>query len=379
MPTPANPRTTFVSRGYRYEIFDIQVKHVNHDTLLLAWRQSLDSGRRTQVVMKPFPLTGRNTRRERALEEAKIATYLEHPNVAKVFGLASNDDEVYYVASENVPGVYLATLLDYSLLMGQRLSPALAAYVAEMVADALAYVHGRESGGQLLHIVHRAVGPMCIRLGFEGLVKVTNFGTAFSTLRDRLATPPGELRGDAAYTAPELWKAVMNSAGPRTDRIIAGLIDGRADVFSLGLVLLEMLLGEYPLDPTDVPGTLNRQRVTAAIKTERPTWINPQVLADRVLRFDVSEVDRRSEGMPEALREIVRRALSTDPEMRFDAVEMRDRLRDYLCALERPFGRAELSSEVKALCEGVRQIKGRWATPIERTAFLKGEDGGASL
>jgi serine/threonine-protein kinase len=195
MTRTSNPRTIFTSKGYSYEIYGTQVKHCNYDTLLLAWRKSLADGTRVPVVMKPFPLSADNGRQGRAYEEVQIATYLQHPNIASVLGIASQNDRAFYVVMENMPGLYLATVLDLALLLGRALSPALSAYVAAMVADALSYVHGRsDREGQPLHIIHRAVGPMSVRVSFDGRVKLTNFGTAYSELRDRWLTPPGLLR-----------------------------------------------------------------------------------------------------------------------------------------------------------------------------------------
>jgi serine/threonine-protein kinase len=292
-----------------------------------------------------------------------------------VLGIASQNDRVFYVVMENMPGLYLATVLDLALLLGRALSPFLSAYVAAMVADALGYVHGRsDREGQPLHIIHRAVGPMSVRVSFDGRVKLTNFGTAYSELRDRLLTPPGLLRGDAAYTAPELWRAVMTSPGTQLDPLIEGVIDGRADVFSLGLVLLEMLLGEYPLDPTDAPPSLGRPGLASEIRTERQTWIAPNVLADRVLRFGASEIEQRSKMLPKGLRDVVYSALEPDPKARCGAAEMRDGLLGYLRGLERPYGAEEAGKEVKDIHNGAKLAQRLLASPTERTALSLGED-----
>ena len=368
----------FTCDGYRYEIYGTQVQHQDYDTLLLAWRQTLATGARSPVIMKPFPAPQCGEWRERGWEEVQIATHLEHANIAKVYGIALSPDKTFYVVMESMPGMYLLTALDLALLLGRRFSPAFAAYVTAMVADGLCYAHGRnDRDGEPLHIIHRAVGPMRIRLGFNGRVKLTNFGAAYSELRDRLQTPPGVLRGDAAYTAPEIWRAVMASPGPRFDPLISGVIDGRADVFSLGLVLLEMLLAEYPLDPTDAPAASKPLPLAAKVQTERPSWIAPSILAERILRFNADEVEQRSEPLPKGLRETVRCALHSEPSERLDASMMRDELLAYLASRDRPFGAEEVAQELKSIFDAAKNAKRLLANPIERTALSSREDGGA--
>ncbi len=253
MTDSSGPRLRFEFEGFRYEVYGTQVEHRDYDTLLLAWRQPVSGGPRSQVILKPMQLPSDYERGERAWEEVQLASHLDHPGIAKVYGFAVHAD-VPYVVTEHMRGCYLLTAMDFALLSGRTLSAPFAAYVAAEVADALAYAHARSgSDGQPLHVVHRAVGPMRIRLGFDGRVKLVNFGAAYSELRNRLQTPPGLLRGDPAYCAPEILRAAMEGSARRADPLIVGAIDGRADVFSLGLVLLEMLLAEYPLDPTDVP------------------------------------------------------------------------------------------------------------------------------
>lgn len=368
------PRLVFDFEGFRYEVFGTQVDHRDYDKLLLAWKLPLGGGARSQVILKPLQVPSDHERRERAWEEVQLATHLQHPGIAKVYGFAFHDDAAF-VVMENMRGCYLLTAMDFTLLVGRTLSPAFAAYVSAEVANALDHAHGRsDSEGHPLHIIHRAVGPMRIRLGFNGRVKLTNFGAAYSELRDRLQTPPGLLRGDPAYCAPEILRAVMKSAGSRADPLIAGAIDGRADVFSLGLVLLEMLLAEYPLDPSDAPVQGSLSGFASHVRTERTTQISLDVLASRLLRFDPADAEHLLEMVPAPLRSIVRRALQPEPSARYGAAEMRDELRAYLGSLERPFGDVEMAAELKAIFEAATRVRRLTANPIERTALSPDEE-----
>jgi len=370
------PRLVFNFEGFRYEVFGTQVEHRDYDTLLLAWRQPASGGPRSQVILKPMQLPSDHERSERAWEEVQLATHLQHPGIARVHGFATHAD-VPYVVTEHMRGCYLLTALDFALLVGRTLSPPFAAYVAAEVADALAHAHARsDSEGHPLHIIHRAVGPIRIRLGFDGRVKLANFGAAYSELRNRLKTPPGLLRGDPAYCAPEILRAVMESTGSRADPLIAGAIDGRADVFSLGLVLLEMLLAEYPLDPSDAPVASAPKGFAFRVRAERSAQLSLDLLAYRLLRFDTAEAERRLEMAPEPLRPIVRRALQPEPADRCSAATMRDELRAYLGGLDRPFGAVEMAAELKAVFETAARVKRLTANPIERTALTPDEEGG---
>jgi serine/threonine-protein kinase len=375
MADNSGPRLIFDFEGFHYEVFGTQVDHRDYDKLFLAWRQPASGGPRSQVILKPMQVPLDYERSERAWEEMQLATYLQHPSIAKVYGLASHAD-VPYVVSEHMRGCYLLTAMDFALLVGCSLSSGFAAYVAAEVADALAYAHARSgSAGQPLHIIHRAVSPMRIRLGFDGRVKLANFGAAYSELRNRLQTPPGLMRGDPAYCAPEILHAAMEAAGRRADPLIGGAIDGRADVFSLGLVLLEMLLAEYPLDPSDAPVQVPPKGLAYPVRAERSTQLSLDVLAYRLLRFDPAEAERRLEFAPGPLRSIVRRALQLEPTARCSVATMRDELRAYLGGIEQPFGAVEMAAELKAVFEAAARVKRLTANPIERTALTPDEEG----
>src|SRR5687768_3735314 len=107
MTDSSGPRLIFNFEGFRYEVFRTQVDHRDYDKLLLAWRQSLGGGPRSQVILKPLQMgTSDHEKRERAWEEVQLAKYLEHPGIARVYGFTFCDD-VSYVAMEHMRGCYL--------------------------------------------------------------------------------------------------------------------------------------------------------------------------------------------------------------------------------------------------------------------------------
>ncbi len=163
-----------------------------------------------------------------AVDEARVMSTLHHPNVVGL--LESGDDhEVPWLALELVEGMSAAALL----ASGARLSEPVGAYVACGVARALEAAHSaRGAEGQLLGLVHRDVTPGNVLLGFDGSVKLGDFGIAWAKERVQQTTV-GIVKGTPAWMAPE--------------QSTAGSIDARADIFSLGCVLHALISGESPL------------------------------------------------------------------------------------------------------------------------------------
>jgi eukaryotic-like serine/threonine-protein kinase len=366
-PPKNKSRLSFDSGAFRYEVSRPLVSHPDYDTLLLAKRRPFEGGSPRTVILKPVDAPPGREGRARAREEVKLATHLHHPGIASVHGFAMHEG-MPYVVSEHMRGCFLATAIEAGLLLDRKFSPSFAAYVAAEVADALDYAHRCEDGeGRPLHIVHRAVGPMRIRLGVNGRVKLTNFGSAWSELKGRLGTPPGLLRGDPAYITPEILRAFREPREGQADPLTPRGLDGRADIFSLGLVLLEMLIARYPLDPPHATQLGEAPGFPAEVRSERPTWISLGKLANRVLRFGPEEVTRACEEVPEPLRRIVARALRTNPTDRYPrASEMRDELRACLLELKRPYGAAEAAKELMSILEAASSRDQLDASSIER-------------
>jgi eukaryotic-like serine/threonine-protein kinase len=339
---PRGPgRVLFEGPEFRYEFVHPLLEHEDFEPMVVARRKPLKGRGPTRLVLlKRLVRSPLEERRMRAVEEVRLSMYLEHPHIGRVLGLEWHEGWPY-VVMEHLEGCFLETAMETSLLKGGPLSPAFAAAVAADVADALHHVHRcRDERGRPLGIVHRAVSPMRIRLGLRGEVRLCDFSVAWSRLLGRLPTHPQVLRADVVYAAPEVFRFLP--------------VDGRADLYSLGLVLLEVLTGQHPLDPPD-----ERQaplespevaRYNASVRTERPTWTRVGNLADRIMRFGPEEVERAARAVPQGLKQILHRALRANPEERYPTgAEMRDALRDWLRGLGRPFGREELAAELAHL------------------------------
>jgi len=359
-------RFSFESGEYRYDVEAPLLLHPDFDTLLVATRRHLKKRERRSVVLKKVGAITSREARARATEEVRLAGFLHHPRIARVFDFVVHEGTPF-VVMEHAKGSFLFTLLDLAAAVDYRLPTPFAVHVAAEVADALAYAHECEDDmGTPLHIVHRAVGPMRIRLTLDGRVKLTNFGAAYSELAGRMPTPRDLLRGDPAYIAPELLRAIFAASQRKSDPLAPKELDGRADVFSLGLVLLEMLTAKYPLDPLGLLPERPATRFPPGIRTERPTWIGLDVLANRVLRFGTEEVTRATGFVPEPLRAILIRALTADPGQRYQTAELRDDLRGYLREVAgSSYGRQQVMAEVQAVVRMATERKKLAAQPME--------------
>ncbi len=165
-------------------------------------------------------------------DEARINAELSHENIAQVYDFGREGDE-YYMAMEYVPGLDLRAVQIALAKKGKLLPVRIALTVLVGVLRALQYAHTRvDQLGRPMNIVHRDVNPRNVMLSINGEVKLIDFGVAKAA--DRLEKTEGNtMKGKFAYMAPEQIQG-------------DGQIDGRADVFALGLVLHELLTGRSP-------------------------------------------------------------------------------------------------------------------------------------
>ncbi len=162
------------------------------------------------------------------LDEARIAARVRHPNVVQVFELLHEGEDLALVM-EYLEGEPLAGLLRRLASRGRKLDPALSAHIMSEVAAGLEAAHElRDDSGAPLGLVHRDVSPQNIFVGYDGSVKVLDFGIA--TAADRSTrTETGQLKGKFEYMSPE--------------QCAARPLDRRSDVFALGVVLYEVSTG----------------------------------------------------------------------------------------------------------------------------------------
>jgi hypothetical protein len=215
------------------------------------------------VDLAPSP-----TLAERFVREAQTIARLEHPNIVTIHGVGKQGG-VLFIVMRCVDGPSLRQLL----AQHQRLSVADAARVARQVADALAYAHSQD-------IVHRDVKPDNILIDKKmGLVLVTDFGIAkaahAAAASGAQLTVEGMIIGTPQYMSPE------QAAGDT--------VDGRSDIYSLGIVLYHMLAGAAPFDGTSSAAILAKQLTTTPEPIRRlRADVSPDLAAvlDRMLEKD---------------------------------------------------------------------------------------------
>ena len=159
------------------------------------------------------------------LDEAKLAATLNHQNVAQVYEV-DHADGAYFMAMEYVHGENTRAILETTIRRGWTIPLELAVMIISGAAAGLHHAHERRGkNGQPLHIVHRDVSPANIMVGYDGSIKVLDFGIAKAEER-ATKTIGGTIKGKYGYMSPEQCKGKP--------------IDRRSDIFALGIVLYEL-------------------------------------------------------------------------------------------------------------------------------------------
>jgi serine/threonine-protein kinase len=251
---------------------------------------------RDVVVKRILPEYGRDTEFIRMfVDEAKLLGLLHHPNVVQVYEFGE-DDGVLFLALEYVEGPSLSRVLRTLRGANKRMPPAIVAFVAREICRALECVHAlRDDQGRALGAIHRDVTPSNVILTPAGEVKLLDFGVA--TFKDALqGTKSGTVKGKPAYLAPE--------------QLEGKAIDGRVDLFALGIVMHEMLTLQHLFAGDSDLGTVKQ-----------------------IMEREIPSPAANRDDVPEALERIVMRALERDRGRRFStAAEMTAALDDFVVA-----------------------------------------------
>ncbi|RJS16359.1 serine/threonine protein kinase [Corallococcus sp. H22C18031201] len=305
------------------------------------------------VLIKRMRDPGHEHGREQLREETRLLMRLSHPAIPQVY-LARVHAGALHLVTEYVEGHSLETLCSFAALRGQPLSEAFVAHVGAEVADALQHVHGLEDEvGRPLGAVHRDVSPRTLRVDSHGRVRVSDFALAWTRLAPHALEAQGPRCGDVAYAAPE---ALAHRP-----------VDGRADLYSLGVVLLELLTGLHLLDLEDVeraartaPPSLEQAPPRAA----DPSWLPASEMALRMACLTEAHVVGATRGLSSPMATVLRRVLRREPEARFQSgAQLRDALCDVLEGLGRPYGHREASREVSWLRRALGPAE-RWAAEL---------------
>ena len=179
-------------------------------------------------------------------DEAKIAVQLNHGNIAQIYNLG-NEQDSFYIALEYINGRDLRAVFQKCQQQGKPMPISQACYVIMKICEGLDYAHNKKDKYQReLNIIHRDVSPPNILVSFEGEVKLIDFGVAKAAGRAS-RTQAGILKGKFGYMSPEQVRGMP--------------LDRRSDVFSVGVVLFEMLTRSLPFARTDDPVALAAEKL----------------------------------------------------------------------------------------------------------------------
>ncbi len=258
-----------ISVGGMAEIFKAKAFGVEGFERLLAVKKILASIAEDESFIEMF------------IDEAKIAGQLNHPNIAQIFDLGKVDGS-YFIALEYISGKDMKTIFERARRVGEEVDIPQVCHVVMKVCEGLEHAHNKtDSQGRDLNIVHRDISPQNILISYEGEVKIIDFGIAKAQGKTS-QTQVGVLKGKFSYMSPEQVRGLH--------------VDHRSDIFSLGIVLYEMLtlerlfLGESDFD------TLEKIR---KVEMSPPSLYNPNI--------------------PEELEDIVLKALAQNPDERFQS------------------------------------------------------------
>ena len=277
-------------------------------------RNTRDANRIVAIKRILPHLCGDEHYRAMFMDESRLLTQLNHPSIVRALEVGEIDGTPY-IALEYVQGQDAREVFSACERAGQPLPLGIACYVMARVCEGLQFVHDRnDEQGRPLGIVHRDVSLQNLLLGYDGEVKLTDFGIAVSEVNE-VRTEAGIVKGKFGYMSPE--------------QIRGSKLDRRTDVFSTGICLYELLTGERLFSGE-----------------------NDYKAIERVRQADVPRPSSRNRQIPSSLENIVRKALAKNPKDRYpSANELRRALQGFLSESNLFIERTDLGKYLQALFE----------------------------
>lgn len=317
LPSPTRPDGSAAAGGVRlgrYELLDLL--GTGGMAEVFRARCSGPGGfQRTVVVKRILPAHGRDQAFVKMfVSEAKILGMLHHPNVVQVYDFGESDG-VLFLVLEYVDGPSLAEAISALRSVGRAVPPLVVARIAYEVCRALDHVHNLNGAdGAPLNVIHRDVTPSNILLTSAGGIKLLDFGVA-KYRASQARSQVGSFKGKPAYLAPEMLERRQ--------------MDRRSDLFSLGIVLHELLTLERLFEGQS-------QSVTFY----------------RLMNMKIPSPSRNRPDVPPAVDAIVMKALERDPARRYQSArEMADELDQLLVE------RGARTDEVVAFVHEVTEVR----------------------
>ena len=270
---------------------------------------------------------------EMFLDEARLVARLDHPNIVQIFELGEIDG-MYFIAMEYISGFDVSNIRDRALEFGRIVHPEIAARIISDACQGLDYAHRFKSpDGDHLNLVHRDISPQNILVSREGTAKLVDFGVAKAATSTH-QTQTGAVKGKFSYMSPEQISGVP--------------LDGRSDVFSMGIVLFELVTGIRPF------GHDNELKAVTAILSSPPP-------SPRSIRGD----------LPASMEAIILKALEKDPNNRYQTAHSLSRdLEGFLLSSGVMVTSHEISEYLNDLFSDNPHFKLPWATIAETQAAL---------
>lgn len=248
------------------------------------------------------------------INEAKLAALLSHQNIVQIFDLGTTEG-FYYIAMEYVMGKDLRTVMQRSQARALPLPVGHALLIASRISNGLDYAHRKKDlHGRDLHLVHRDVSPQNVLVSYEGEIKLVDFGIAKAATQTS-ETRTGTLKGKLAYMSPE-----QATGKP---------LDQRSDIFSLGIVLHELVTGRRLF-----------------------TGNNEFALLEQVRQADIAPPSRLNPELPPEVDALILKALAKEPADRFAyASDMEIAIEQLIASKNYAFSSLSLANYMHALFE----------------------------
>lgn len=224
------------------------------------------------------------------IDEGKIGAELNHPNIITTLDFGEIDG-YYFLALEYFEGISLNEIMNYYAKKKQKISLKIFLYIIIEVLKGLVYAHQKcDKNKNPLNIVHRDISPHNILIGFDGSVKLCDFGIAKGKHRSNL-TQAGVIKGKISYMSPEQLRGEK--------------IDQRSDIYSLGIVMLEILTAKGLFDEIEEEDIIREKILGGEIEYKFDEEI-PEEIISVIKKTTSKKLEDRFQSSREILNEFIK-------------------------------------------------------------------------